>query len=136
LIALNLGFRRERGPVRGSGLSAGVALFPLVPGRAFLYVGDVFRLLQLSLKELLEAWEGDRLALFELVRGEVERELGEVRGVRLVGAFLDPSSMTAVVEYLVGLAGGGEASVKVVHAEDSGGSNSSASTLRHRFCNP
>jgi len=50
----------------------------------------------------------------------VERELGEVRGVRLLGAFLEPSSMTAVVEYLVGLAGGGEASVKVVHADDPG----------------
>jgi len=92
-----------------------------VSGCVFLYVGDVFRPLQLSLKELLEAWEGDRLALFELVRGEVERELGEVRGVRLLGAFLEPSSMTAVVEYLVELAGGGECSVKVVHAEDPGG---------------
>jgi len=87
-----------------------------VPGRAFLYVGDVFKPLQLSLGELLEAWEGDRLGLFELVKSDVERELGEVVGVRLLGAFLDPSSMTAVVEYLVGLAGGGECSVKVVHA--------------------
>ncbi|PLJ77217.1 hypothetical protein [Infirmifilum sp. SLHALR2] len=51
-----------------------------MPGRAFLYVGDVFRPLHLSLGEVLEAWERDRLGLFELVRGEVERELGEVRG--------------------------------------------------------
>jgi len=29
-----------------------------VLGRVFLYVGDVFRSLQLSLKELLEAWKG------------------------------------------------------------------------------
>jgi len=86
----------------------------------FLYVGDVFRPLQLSLKELLEAWEGGRLGLFELVRDEVEGLLGEVSGARLVGAFLDPSSMTAVVEYVVELAGGGECSVKVVHAEDPG----------------
>jgi len=91
-----------------------------VPGRAFLYVGDVFRPLRLSLGELLEAWEGDRLGLFELVKSDVERELGEVRGVRLLGAFLDPSTMTAVVEYLVELAGGGECSVKVVHADDPG----------------
>ncbi|PLJ77112.1 hypothetical protein [Infirmifilum sp. SLHALR2] len=91
-----------------------------MPGRAFLYVGDVFKPLRLSLGEVLEAWERDRLALFELVKSDVERELGEVRGVRLLGAFLDPSSMTAVVEYLVGLAGGGECSVKVVHAEDPG----------------
>ncbi|PLJ77125.1 hypothetical protein [Infirmifilum sp. SLHALR2] len=91
-----------------------------MPGRAFLYVGDVFKPLQLSLDEFLEAWEGDKMALFELVRGEVERELGEVRGVRLLGAFLEPSSMTAVVEYLVELARGGEASVKLVHAEDPG----------------
>jgi len=92
-----------------------------VPGCAFLYVGDVFRPLQLSLDELLEAWEGDRLGLFELVKSDVERELGEVRGVRLLGAFLDFSSITAVVEYLVELARGVEASVKIVHAEDSGG---------------
>jgi len=91
-----------------------------MPGRVFLYAGDVFRPLRLSLGELLEAWERDRLGLFELVRGEVERELGEVVGVRLLGAFLDPSSMTAVVEYVVELARGGETSVKVVHAEEPG----------------
>jgi len=39
------------------------------------------------------------------VKSDAERELGEVVGVRLLGAFLDPLSMTAVVEYLVKLAG-------------------------------
>jgi len=83
--------------------------FP-VPGRGtFLYVGDVFRPLRLSLKEVLEAWEGDRLALFELVRGEVEGMLGEVRDVRPLGAFLDPSSMTSVVEYVWSSPGAGSA---------------------------
>jgi len=93
--------------------------FP-VPGRVYLYVGDVFRPLQLSLRDVLEAWERDRLGPLELVRDEVEAELGVVKGVRLLGAFLDPSSMTAVVEYLVELTEGGEASVKIVCAEDPG----------------
>jgi len=73
---------------------------------------------QLSLKEILEAWERDRLGLFELVRGEVEGLLGE--GCKAAGPFLDPSSMTAVVEYLVELSSGGECSVKVVYADDPG----------------
>jgi len=77
-----------------------------VPGRASLYLGDVFRLLQLSLGELLEAWERDRLGLFELVKSDVERGLGEVVSVRLQGAFLDPSTMMTVAEYVVELAGG------------------------------
>jgi len=67
----------------------------------------VFRPLQISLREVLEVWERDRLGLFELVRG-----------VMPLGAFLDLSSMTAVVEYLVELASGVRCSVKVVHADD------------------
>jgi len=58
---------------------------------------------------------------FELVRSLVEEELGEVRGVRLYGAHLDPESMTAVIEYMVDFRGEGRRGahgMKIVHAEN------------------
>ncbi|RLE88563.1 MAG: hypothetical protein DRJ67_01660 [Thermoprotei archaeon] len=89
--------------------------------RTYLYIGDLFKPLPLSFSEILEAWEEDVMKPFELVRGHVEEELGEVSGARLYGAYLNPETMTAVIEYMVDFEGEkvmGVYSVKIVHAEN------------------
>jgi len=73
-------------------------------------MSDLFRPLLYSFREILQAWKEDRMKPFELVRNLVEEELGEVRGVRLYGAYFDPETMTAIIEYMVDFRGkvGGE----------------------------
>jgi len=91
------------------------------PSRTYLYISDLFRPLPYSFSEILEAWEEDRMRPFELVRDFVEEELGEIRDVRLYGAYLDLETMTAVIEYMVDFRGEGRRGtygVKIVHARD------------------
>lgn len=92
-----------------------------VPSKTYLYMSDLFRPLPYSFSEILEVWEEDRMKPFELVRDLVEEELGKIRDVRLYGAYLDPESMTAVIEYMVDFRGEGRRGthgVKIVHTEN------------------
>lgn len=90
------------------------------PPRTYLYISDLFRPLPYSFGQIVEAWEEDKMKPFELVKSIVEEELGEIRGVRLYGAYFDPETMTAVIEYMVEYSGEGRRgihSVKIVHAK-------------------
>jgi len=89
----------------------------LISSGTYLYMSDLFRPLPYNFGEILQAWEEDRMKPFELVRNLVE-ELGEeVRSVRLYGAYFDPKTMTAVIEYMVDFRRG-TYGVKIVHAEN------------------
>ena len=87
--------------------------------RAYLYAGDVFKPLDLSWGELVELAERPE-AVLERFRGEIEELAGPVRSLKL-RKMVVAGGGEAVVEYLAELAGGmasGEASVKIVYAED------------------
>jgi uncharacterized hydantoinase/oxoprolinase family protein len=87
--------------------------------RAYLYAGDLFKPLDLSWGELVELAERPE-AVLERFRREIEELAGPVRSLRLRKAVVAGSG-EAVVEYAAELAGGrasGEASVKIVYAED------------------
>jgi hypothetical protein len=89
--------------------------------RAYLYAGDLFRPLDLSWGELVELAERPE-AVLERFRREIEELLGcRVAGLRFFKAVALEGG-GAVVEYLAALEGpmaGGEASVKLIYAEDS-----------------
>jgi chaperonin GroEL (HSP60 family) len=87
--------------------------------RAYLYAGDLFKPLDLSWGELVELAERPE-AVLERFRREIEELAGPVRSLKLRKAVVAGSG-EAVVEYVAELAGGmasGEASVKIVYAED------------------
>ena len=87
--------------------------------RAYLYAGDIFRPLDLSWGELVELAEKPE-AVLERFRREVEELAGPVKSLKLRKAVVAGSS-EAVVEYIAELAGekaSGEASVKIVYAEN------------------
>jgi hypothetical protein len=87
--------------------------------RAYLYAGDLFKPLDLSWGELVELAEKPE-AVLERFRREIEELAGPVRSLKLRKAAVVESG-EAVVEYVAELAGGmasGEASVKIVYAED------------------
>jgi len=87
--------------------------------RAYLYAGDLFKPLDLSWGELVELAERPE-AVLERFRREIEELAGPVRSLRLRKAVVAGSG-EAVVEYVAELAGGmasGEASVKIIYAED------------------
>jgi chaperonin GroEL (HSP60 family) len=87
--------------------------------RAYLYAGDVFRPLDLSWGELVELAERPE-AVLERFRREIEELAGPVKSLKLRKAVVAGSG-EAVVEYIAELAGekvSGEASVKIVYAED------------------
>jgi hypothetical protein len=87
--------------------------------RAYLYAGDIFKPLDLSWGELVELAERPE-AVLERFGREIEELAGPVRSLRLRKAVVAGSG-EAVVEYVAELAGGrasGEASVKIVYAED------------------
>jgi chaperonin GroEL (HSP60 family) len=87
--------------------------------RAYLYAGDLFKPLDLSWGELVELAEKPE-AVLERFRREVEELVGPVKSLKLRKAVVAGGG-EAVVEYVAELAGGkasGEASVKIVYAED------------------
>jgi len=87
--------------------------------RAYLYAGDLFKPLDLSWGELVELAERPE-AVLERFRREIEELAGPVRSLKLRKAVVAGSG-EAVVEYVAELAGGrasGEASVKIVYAEN------------------
>jgi len=87
--------------------------------RAYLYAGDLFKPLDLSWGELVELAERPE-AVLERFRREIEELAGPVRSLKLRKAVVAGSG-EAVVEYAAELAGekaSGEASVKIVYAED------------------
>ena len=87
--------------------------------RAYLYAGDLFKPLDLSWGELVELTERPE-AVLKRFRREIEELAGPVRSLRLRKAAVTGSG-EAVVEYVAELAGekaSGEASVKIVYAED------------------
>jgi chaperonin GroEL (HSP60 family) len=87
--------------------------------RAYLYAGDVFKPLDLSWGELVELAERPE-AVLERFGREIEELAGPVRSLKL-RKMVVAGGGEAVVEYLAELAGGmasGEASVKIVYAED------------------
>ena len=87
--------------------------------RAYLYAGDLFKPLDLSWGELVELAERPE-AVLERFRREVEELAGPVRNLKLRKAMVAGSG-EAVVEYVAELAGekvSGEASVKIVYAEN------------------
>jgi hypothetical protein len=87
--------------------------------RAYLYAGDLFKPLDLSWGELVELAERPE-AVLERFKREIEELAGPVKSLKLRKAVVAGSG-EAVVEYLAELAGGkasGEASVKIVYAED------------------
>jgi chaperonin GroEL (HSP60 family) len=87
--------------------------------RAYLYAGDLFKPLDQSWGELIELAE--RLeAVLERFRREVEELAGPVKSMKLRKAVVAGGG-EAVVEYIAELAGekaSGEASVKIIYAED------------------
>jgi hypothetical protein len=87
--------------------------------RAYLYAGDLFKPLDLSWGELVELAEKPE-AMLERFRREIEELAGPVKSLRL-WKMVAAGGGEAVVEYLAELAGGkasGEASVKIIYAED------------------
>jgi chaperonin GroEL (HSP60 family) len=87
--------------------------------RAYLYAGDIFRPLDLSWGELVELAERPE-AVLERFRREIEELAGPVKSLKLRKAVVAGGG-EAVVEYVAELAGGrasGEASVKIIYAED------------------
>jgi chaperonin GroEL (HSP60 family) len=87
--------------------------------RAYLYAGDLFRPLDLSWGELVELAERPE-AVLERFGREIEELAGPVKSLKLRKAVVAGSG-EAVVEYIAELAGekaSGEASVKIVYAED------------------
>jgi hypothetical protein len=87
--------------------------------RAYLYAGDLFKPLDLSWSELVELAEKPE-AVLERFRREIEELAGPVRSLKLRKAAVTGSG-EAVVEYMAELAGekvSGEASVKIIYAED------------------
>ena len=87
--------------------------------RAYLYAGDVFKPLDLSWGEMVELAERPE-AVLERFKREIEELAGPVKSLKLRKAMVAGSG-EAVVEYIAELAGGrasGEASVKIVYAED------------------
>ena len=87
--------------------------------RAYLYAGDVFKQLDLSWGELVELAERPE-AVLERFRREIEELAGSVKSLKLRKAMVAGGG-EAVVEYIAELAGekaSGEASVKIVYAED------------------
>jgi hypothetical protein len=87
--------------------------------RAYLYAGDVFKPLGLSWGELVELAEKPE-AVLEKFKREIEELAGPVRSLKLRKAAVTGSG-EAVVEYVAELAGekaSGEASVKIIYAED------------------
>lgn len=87
--------------------------------RAYLYAGDLFKPLDLSWGELVELAERPE-AVLERFRGEIEELAGPVKSLKLRKAVVAGSG-EAVIEYLAERAGekaSGEASVKIIYAED------------------
>ena len=85
--------------------------------KLYLYVMDKFVPLTISLADFLELATVNPLGLFELIRGVVEDEVGEIYDVRVYGRFFDPKSMDVVVEYLVKCRIG-EVSAKIIYSND------------------
>jgi chaperonin GroEL (HSP60 family) len=86
--------------------------------RAYLYAGDLFKPLDLSWGELVELAEKPE-AVLERFKREIEELAGPVKSLKLRKAVVAGSG--AVVEYVAELAGekvSGEASVKIVYAEN------------------
>ena len=87
--------------------------------RAYLYAGDVFRPLGLSWGELVELAERPE-AVLERFRREIEELAGPVKSLKLRKAVVAGGG-EAEIEYIAERAGekaSGEASVKIVYAED------------------
>jgi len=87
--------------------------------RAYLYAGDLFKPLDLSWGELVELAEKPE-AVLERFEREIEELAGPVKSLKLRKAVVAGGG-EAVVEYIAELAGGkasGEASVKIIYAED------------------
>jgi chaperonin GroEL (HSP60 family) len=87
--------------------------------RAYLYAGDLFKPLDLSWGELVELAEKPETVL-ERFKREIEGLAGPVRSLKLRKAVVAGGG-EAVIEYVAELAGArasGEASVKIVYAEN------------------
>ena len=89
--------------------------------KVFLYLNDVFIKIHWSLSDILEAWERDHLKPFELIRGIVENELGEILDIRLHDTYLNFEKMILVLDYMVdfkSLYARGTQGVKIIYAKN------------------
>lgn len=89
--------------------------------KVFLYLNDVFIKIHWSLSDILEAWEKDHLKPFELIRGIVENELGEILDIRLHDTYLNFEKMILVLDYMVdfkSLYARGTQGVKIIYAKN------------------
>jgi len=78
---------------------------------------DSFKPIDINVDALLELAENKPLELFELIRGIVESELGQVYDVRVYGRYFDPKDFDIVVEFLVRCSLG-EVSLKIIHSKN------------------
>jgi len=78
---------------------------------------DSFKPVDISVDTLLELAEDKPLELFELIRGVIKNELGQVYDVRVYGRYFDPKDFDIVVEFLVRCSLG-EVSLKIIHSKN------------------
>jgi len=83
--------------------------------KVFVYLLDLFIPLDLLPEEIMSSFEKDVLKPFELVKGIVKRELGDIKEVRFYNSYT--SSNGFLIEYLVDFRCG-QVSVKIICAED------------------
>ncbi len=74
---------------------------------------DQFIETSLSLYDLAELYEEDKLKPFNLVKDLIVKHLGEIRSVKVHMTYFNPEKLTAVIEYLVETRYG-EVSVKII----------------------
>ncbi len=67
--------------------------------KVFVYLLDLFIPLDLSPEEIMSSFEKDPLRPFELVKGIVKRELGDIKEVRFYNSHTSPNGF--LIEYLV-----------------------------------
>jgi hypothetical protein len=78
---------------------------------------DKFIALDITLDKMLELAENRPLALFELVRGLVESEVGEISSVSVYRKYFDSETLDVVLEYLI-RCNLGELSVKILYSDN------------------
>ena len=87
---------------------------------------DQFIETNLSLYDLAELYEENKLKPFNLVRDIIARHIGKIHNVKVYMTYFNPRKLTAVIEYLVET-GCGEVPVKIIC------SNNPQETLREYY---
>ena len=82
--------------------------------KVFLYVMDIIKMLNISSETFLE-YSKDPIELFNMVKSDVEKYVGEIYDVRIYKVFLDPKEIDGVIEYTVS-SSIGVVSVKIIYS--------------------